>query len=54
MFILIGLSLGAHASGTAGFYINQRKNGMIGRITGLDPAGKILQFISKLIQFLSM
>jgi len=38
---LIALSLGAHASGMAGGLIKERTKEAIGRITGLDPAGKL-------------
>jgi len=36
---IIGHSLGAHNAGAAGYFVKQKYNGLIGRITGLDPAG---------------
>jgi len=36
---IVGMSLGAHIAGAAGNFIQRNHNGLLGRITGLDPAG---------------
>ena len=41
---LIGLSLGAHAAGSAGRHIQQTTSKKIARITGLDPSPQYLPF----------
>ncbi|XP_035206601.1 pancreatic triacylglycerol lipase-like [Stegodyphus dumicola] len=47
---LIGHGLGAHAAGYAGKWLRDRQNKLVGRITGLDPAGPYFNGVHKVVR----
>ncbi|XP_035206602.1 pancreatic triacylglycerol lipase-like [Stegodyphus dumicola] len=47
---IIGHGLGAHAAGYAGKWFRERQNKLIGRITGLDPAGPYFNGVKKAVR----
>ncbi|XP_035206600.1 uncharacterized protein LOC118181539 [Stegodyphus dumicola] len=47
---IIGHGLGAHAAGYAGKWFQNRQNKLIGRITGLDPAGPYFNGVHKVVR----
>lgn len=38
---IIGHSLGAHIAGATGYWVKTKYNGVVDRISGLDPAGPL-------------
>ncbi|KFM63668.1 Pancreatic lipase-related protein 2, partial [Stegodyphus mimosarum] len=47
---IIGHGLGAHASGYTGKRIRYSRNTLVGRITGLDPAGPFFNGVSEAVR----